>query len=147
MITLTEYITRRLGQSTKEQALNFLAKPFGAASFTEFWQYWNPVWGYFLRYYCYRPLRKHLPRAIAVFLTFFVCGLVHDLPIALLAYVTIGKPPLFTLTAFFSLIGCLMIFTEKTKLQFTGVPIGFRWIIHCVALAVCYRAAVYVTMR
>ncbi|GAB4456672.1 MAG: hypothetical protein Fur0044_50450 [Anaerolineae bacterium] len=147
MISLTAYITRRLGYSAKDQAINFLAKPFGAASFTEFWQYWNPVWGYYLHYYGYRPLRKHLSRPIAVLMTFFVCGLAHDLPFVLLAYAGAGQPPLFTLTVFFSLIGSLVIVTEKVRFQFAGAPVEVRWIIHGAVLMVCYQMAVYVTAQ
>ena len=51
MITLTQYINHRLGATSREQAINFLGKPFGARSPAEFWQYWNPVWSYFLLFY------------------------------------------------------------------------------------------------
>src|SRR5689334_14620691 len=125
MITLTEYINYRLGNTPQVQAANFLSKPFGAKSLTEFWQYWNPVWGYYLFYKCYRPLKRHFPRSISMFLTFLVCGLIHDLPFALAAYLTKGKPPLLTITTFFALIGLLVIVTEKMKLEFTNFPVVF----------------------
>lgn len=95
MITLTQYINHRLGSTPQEQAKNFLGRPFGARSLTDFWHYWNPVWGYYLFYYCYRPLRKKLPRSASVFLTFFICGLIHDLPFALAAYLKNGTAPFF----------------------------------------------------
>src|SRR5438552_2728304 len=109
MLTLTQYITYRLGRTPKEQAINFLAKPFGAKSLTEFWHCWNPVWGYYLLYYCYRPLRNYFPRGLSVWLTFFACGLVHDLPFVIPAYLTSGQLPFFTLTVFFSLMGGLVV--------------------------------------
>jgi MBOAT, membrane-bound O-acyltransferase family len=147
MITLTQYINHRLGVTPQEQAVNFLAKPFGARSFTEFWQYWNPVWGYYLFYYCYHPLHKKLPRSLSVFLTFLICGFIHDLPFAIAAYVTNGKLPFFTITTFFILIGSLVVITEKVKFQFTSVPIRLRWLIHITFLLLCYQAALYLTAR
>jgi len=49
---------------------NWALRSFGAATLSEFWQYWNPVYGYVLAYYVYRPLRRTLPRAWSVWLTF-----------------------------------------------------------------------------
>ena len=44
-----------------------------------FWRYWNPVYGYYLYYYAYRPLRRFLPRLLAMWLTFIACGFfLHD---------------------------------------------------------------------
>ncbi len=146
-MTLNEYIVRSLGKTPQEQAINFLAKPFGAPTFTEFWQYWNPVWSYYLRFYCYRPLRKFFSRAPAALATFLVCGLAHDLPIGALAYFSTGRPPLFTLTVFFALIGALMLFTEKIRFQFAFVPVGFRWVIHVAVLALFFQLAVWMTAR
>lgn len=46
----------------------------------DFWRYWNPVYGYVLYYYCYRPLRRFLPRPWACLLTFLLRGFVlYDL--------------------------------------------------------------------
>jgi hypothetical protein len=33
---------------SREQLINFLAKPFGATSLAGFWRSWNPVFGYYL---------------------------------------------------------------------------------------------------
>lgn len=78
--SLTEFINDRLGVGTAVQARNFVARPLGAASPTEFWRYWNPVYGYVLRYFVYLPLRRALPRPVAVVATFASCGFfAHDL--------------------------------------------------------------------
>ena len=59
---------------------NWLVRSFGAGTFGSFWEYWNPVYGYFLAYYVYRPLRTIMPRWVAVWLTFAACGFfLHDL--------------------------------------------------------------------
>src|SRR5690348_16822353 len=77
--TLNQYLARRLGQGSATMLRTWVVKALGAPSFTEFWQYWNPVYGYFLYYYAYRPLHRFLPRALAMWLTFVACGFVlHD---------------------------------------------------------------------
>lgn len=145
MITLTQYINHRLGSTSKEQAINFLAKPFGARSLAEFWQYWNPVWNYYLYFYCYRPLRKVLPRWLCVLLTFFMCGLAHDLPFCILSYAAAGRPPLFTITFFLSLNGVLVVVTELLNLRLTKVPVFGKWLTHIATLLTGYQVAVVMT--
>jgi hypothetical protein len=54
-----------------------LVGPLLAPSFAGFWRRWNPVWGYYLLYWCYRPARRVLPRAAAVLVTFAASGLAH----------------------------------------------------------------------
>ncbi len=79
--TLRQYLRFRLGTRGGRTAwFNFFIKPFGASSFAEFWRWWNPVYGYFLYYYSYRPMSRVMPRPIASFLTFVLCGFLHDLP-------------------------------------------------------------------
>jgi hypothetical protein len=59
----------------------WFARPLGASSFAGFWRHWNPVYGYVLLYYVYRPLRRAVPRAAATVTTFLVSGFVlHDIP-------------------------------------------------------------------
>ncbi len=80
-LTLVQYVERRngvpLGDSNSLR--NMLQRSFGAASFAGFWQYWNPIWGYGLGKYVYSPLRRVLPAAIALIMTFIVSGGIHDL--------------------------------------------------------------------
>jgi hypothetical protein len=145
MITLTQYINHRLGATSEEQAINFLGKPFGARSLAEFWQYWNPVWSYFLLFYCYRLLRRNLPRWLSVVVTFLFCGLLHDLPFGILSYSKVGRPPFFTLTAFLTLNGLLVVLSEKVRFRLTRIPTGFRWLTHVTILTMCYLAALRLT--
>ena len=120
---------------SKEQAINFLAKPFVAKTLTRFWQYWNPVWNYFLYCYCYRPCSKFLPRWLCVPATFLICGLLHDLPFGILSYSTAGRPPFFTITLFLTLNGVLVVVTEQLNITLAQVPALLRWLIHAAVLA------------
>lgn len=81
-LTLAQYLRFRLGRRGGREAwFNFFVKPFGARSFAAFWRQWNPVYGYYLYYFCYRPLARRLPRPAAMLITFVACGFVlHDLP-------------------------------------------------------------------
>jgi hypothetical protein len=144
-MTLTNYIEQRLGRTASEQAINFLARPFGADSFAGFWRYWNPVWSYYLGYFCYRPLRSVVPRPLAAWLTFLVCGFVHDLPFAAGALLGRDRGVSFTLTVFFGLTGGLVFVTERLRIRFGGLPVAARWGAHSLALFACYEAALFLT--
>ena len=74
-MTLSEYVGRRIGRDARSQVINLLARPFGAETLAGFWQYWNPVFGYYLGYYFYRPLVSIVPRPVAVVSTFGMWGL------------------------------------------------------------------------
>lgn len=143
-MTLTEYVELRLGASPGEQGRNFLARPFGAESFAAFWRYWNPVWGYFLLFRCYRPLRALVPRPAAVWLTFVLCGLVHDVPFIVGAALTGGRAR-FTITTFFAVVGALVVATERVHLRLTALPIPARWLVHALALTLGYLSALTLT--
>ncbi len=86
-LTFAQYLRFRLGASGGRAAwFNFFIKPFGASSFAGFWRQWNPVYGYFLYYYSYRPLSRVMPRVPAMLITFAACGLLlHDVPAWLFA--------------------------------------------------------------
>ena len=121
--TLGEYVERRLGRGSWAQARNVLAKPFGARSFAEFWRYWNPVYGYFLYYYSYRPLRRTVPRPAAAWLTFLLCGFVlHDL-VGWLAARTVRFPEM---TLLFALFGAGAIASEALHIDTSRHPFAVR---------------------
>lgn len=140
-ITLSTYVTRRLGNDTRSQAVNFLAKPFGAVSFAQFWWYWNPVFGYYLYYYSYKPLRVFLPRWVSIWITFLFCGMLHDLPFGLAAVLSGTRPPTFTLTIMFVFLGMIVVVTERAKLRLDHIPFTLRWPIHVLALFLCWYVA------
>ena len=145
VMTLTKYIERRLGKTAGEQALNFLGRPFGADTLAGFWRYWNPVWSYYLSYFCYRPLRSRVPRPLAVWLTFLFCGVVHDLPFVVGTFLVGGRGRSFTLTVFFGLTGSLVLLAERVRISFARLPMGARWCTHSAALLACYRTALLLT--
>lgn len=144
-LTLTAYINYRLGRDARAQARNFLGKPFSAPSFTKFWWYWNPVVGYYLYYYSYRPLRAWLPRWLAVWTTFLICGVLHDLPFGVVAAVRGQHPPPYTITLMFALLGLVVILSDRGKLTFDRLPCVLRWSVHALTIGLCWRVALYLT--
>ena len=132
---LGEYIERRLGRGATTQLRNLLVRPLGAASFSQFWRYWNPVYGYFLSYYAYRPLRLVFPRPVAVLLTFVGCGFVlHDL----VGWAVAGHARFPEMTAMFALFGVGVVLSDALRLDLAHYPFTVRAFVNagCIAASV-----------
>ncbi|WP_218135293.1 MBOAT family protein [Parasphingopyxis sp. CP4] len=115
---------------------NMLQRSFGAGSFAGFWRYWNPIFGYYLGRYVYRPASDVMPRWLALIITFLVCGSLHDLVTLLVRGST---QFLFTLWFFFFSIGILI--GEVAGLDIAGLPTWLRAAIHIGYLSICLFCA------
>jgi D-alanyl-lipoteichoic acid acyltransferase DltB (MBOAT superfamily) len=137
-LTLSQYLRFRLGNRGGRIAwFNFFIKPFGASSFAQFWRLWNPVYGYYLYYYSYRPLSRVVPRPLAMLATFVVCGFVlHDLP----AWASSRKvlPPGATIA--FAMFGLGAVLSERFQMNLSAWPVPARAAINVAYLAVCVGA-------
>ena len=121
--SLSAYIERRLGRGSLTMLRNWVLRSFGAGTFAQFWRYWNPVYGYLLTYFVYRPLRTVLPRPVAVWLTFLACGFcLHDLLGWMLAR-QIRAPEM---TVLFCLFGGGVVLTDALRLDFSARPLPVR---------------------
>jgi hypothetical protein len=113
---------------------------FGARSFADFWRYWNPVYHYFLSYWVYRPIRRVLPRSVAVLLSFAFCGFFfHDL--FLLPFT---RMPLITI--WFTLLGAGVIAGEILKMDLSELPLFFRVLVNSTYIVVLFELARRVTI-
>ena len=112
---LSEYVKKRNGVhlGASNSLRNMLYRSFGARNFAVFWNYWNPIWGYYLAYYSFKPLKIILPSSISLMLTFILCGMLHDVAISF-----IGGGISITFTIWFSVIGIAVLLTQITKLNF-----------------------------
>jgi D-alanyl-lipoteichoic acid acyltransferase DltB (MBOAT superfamily) len=132
---LGRYLQHRLGREGGRTAwFNFFIKPFGAASFAEFWRLWNPLYGYFLYYYSYRPLSRIMPRRVAVLVTFILCGfLLHDVP----AWLAVRRvlPPGATIA--FTLFGLGVVMSEALRMDLSRWPLAGRAAVNIAYLAGC----------
>jgi len=135
-IPLRTYLDYRLGRDQPwwRQTYNALVRPLAAPSFTEFWRTWNPVWGYYLSVWCYRPARRVLPHAAAVMVTFTASGLVHNL----LAVVLSHRLNPFV-TVWFMLYGAITVASEALHLDLSRLPPPVRMIVNLAYLVGCYK--------
>jgi len=141
-VTLAEYVEQRngvpLGDSNSLQ--NMLRRSFGAGSFGQFWQYWNPIWGYGLGKFVYSPLRRFLPPAVAVLVTFIVSGFIHDL-----VTVALRRSSAFLFTHWFFLLGAGVVLGRAFKLDFSRQPwpvrvaINLSYLLICLAIPIVLR--------
>jgi hypothetical protein len=114
---------------------NWLVRSFGAGTFAGFWEYWNPVYGYFLAYYVYRPLRTVAPRPVAVWLTFGACGFfLHDLVGWILAR-QVRAPEMSLL---FVLFGGGGVVSEALRLDFSRRPLIVRVLANSIFLVAAW---------
>lgn len=138
-LTLTQYLRFRLGSEGGKTAwFNFFIRPFGASSFAQFWRLWNPVYGYYLYQYSYRPLSRVMPRGAAMLVTFVACGfLLHDLPAW--AFARKALPPGGTIA--FVLLGIGAILSEQFHMDLS------RWTkLGRAAINIAYLAGCIVAM-
>jgi len=143
-LTLAQYIERRNGVpvGASGSLKNMLQRSLGAGSFASFWGYWNPIFGYYLGRYVDSPLRRFMPRSVALILTFVICGALHDLA----AMAVRGSVAFFCTTLFFFL-GAGVLVGRWAGLDFSSLPwaaraaINFTYIVACFALAIFARQA------
>ena len=140
----SRYLNFCLGRGARARWFNFFVRPFGARSFAEFWRLWNPVYGYFLAYFLYRPATRALPRPVAVMITFVFCGfLLHDVP----AWIITRRilPPGATIA--FMLFGLGVVVSEAVRMDLSRWPVAARAVANVTYLAVCIAAMLVIVAR
>jgi hypothetical protein len=146
-ITLLEYIKYRneLPLGTKGSLTNMLRLSFGAATFKQFWQYWNPIWGYYLSKYIYQTFKRKLPSSLALILTFLVSGFIHDLAVFLIK----GRFSLL-LTLMFLWFSLGVVLGQYFNLNYSKFPwsiralINFSYISICVLLTYFFKTSLFI---
>lgn len=121
-ITLSEYVKKRNGVAlgSPGSMKNMLQRSLGASSFYLFWQYWNPIWGYYLSSKIMKPLSNVLPIWLAIIITFSVSGALHDIAISLVKL----EPTIF-FTPWFSLMSLIVIATKKFGVSYDR----YHWLV------------------
>ena len=139
-ITLTQFVKLRNGVPLghADSLKNMLSRSLGAGSFAQFWQYWNPVWGYYLSQCVYQPLKRFFGKSIAVVATFFVSGFLHDLVIML-----VKQQSSILLTVWFTLMGLAVVLSEAVKLRYGTLP----WFVRALINAGFIGASFYVAKQ
>lgn len=132
-LTLAQYVELRngvpLGHS--DSLRNMLSRSFGAGSFAEFWQYWNPIWGYGLGKYIYAPLQQVLPAILALIMTFIISGGIHDL-----VTMAVSRSITFFFTPWFFLLGIGVAVGRAVRMDLSNRPWLFRVAVNLTYLVV-----------
>ena len=116
-ISLAKYVKKRnglpLGATGSLQAM--LKRSLGAEAFYIFWQYWNPIWGYYLSRNVMRPLNALFPIWLSILLTFAVSGALHDFVVTVVKWrVT------FFFTPWFALMGVIVLISKSYTISYQG---------------------------
>ncbi len=141
-MTLAQFIRRRNGvpAGASGSLRNMLQRSLGAGSFAGFWQYWNPVFGYGLGRYVYSPLKRVVPPAVALVMTFVVCGALHDL-----VTIAIRGSATFFFTPWFFLLAVGVLLGRAAGMDLSGRPwlvragVNFSYITVCLGLTLVVR--------
>lgn len=133
-ISLSEYVKKRNGVAlgAPRSMRNMLKRSLGASSFYIFWQYWNPIWGYYLSRKVMKPLSQQLPLWLAIILTFAVSGALHDLAITLVKWKLT-----FLFTPWFSLMSLIVLATKKFRISYHMYHWLIRASINIALVTVC----------
>lgn len=138
-LTLAEYVRRRNGVPLggSGSLRNMLRRSFGAGTFAGFWRFWNPIFGYYLGTYSFAPLRRVVPRPVALLLTFILCGFIHDL-----VTMALRGAPTFFFTPWFAFLATGVILGEVLALDVSDLPWAARASVNLLYLAVCLGATI-----
>jgi len=146
-MTFEEYTYYRTG-STKVPLIvwNMFFKPFVSSSFRSFWKYWNPSWGYFLLFYCYKPIRTIFPYWVALIITFLISGLFHDIIYIIPMMMKDVKFVFPFITVWFFIISIGILVTGYLQIDFNRTSLMFRPIFHIGYLIVTFILTRYIDL-
>jgi hypothetical protein len=131
------FIVRRVGEPRHvgRFALNWFLRPLSAGSFSGFWRSWNPVYGYVLTFYVYRPLRSVMPEPLAVLATFLVSGFfLHDVPFGSGLEALRGEAAIPEVTVLMAIFGVLAVATDRLGVDLSGRRRRARVVANCCLL-------------
>ena len=115
---------------------NMLIRSLGAGQFSIFWKYWNPIWGFYLGKYIFKPLKTVLSPKFALILTFVFCGFLHDLVIIILR-----RHFELLLTPWFLFMGLCVVLSDYKKINYSKYPWGIRAFINILIILSCLLIA------
>lgn len=131
-MNVEKYIQYRTGATEISTIVrNMFIKPFFSNSLRSFWKYWNPGFGYYLLYYCFKPLRKIFPNWISILLTFLICGLLHDAIFVIPLMIMNSSGFIFPfITVWFLTISIGILITELVHIDFKKTNNKIRPLLH-----------------
>ena len=114
-MNLSDYVKKRNGVplGATDSLRNMLFRSLGAGRFSIFWKYWNPIWGFYLGNYNFKPLKVIFPPALSLIITFVVCGFIHDLVI-----MALKREFILQLTPSFLFMGLSVVSGDYLKIDY-----------------------------
>ncbi|MDX1774783.1 MBOAT membrane-bound O-acyltransferase family protein [Oceanihabitans sediminis] len=137
---LNEYVKKRNGVplGNSKSLPNNIYRALGAKNFSSFWNYWNPIFGYYLGIYIFKPLKKKVPKEIALLATFIFCGMVHDA-----VTIAVRWKVSFFFTIWFVLMGIALIITRYFNQNVNKQIWAIRALINLSIIALCFILTIY----
>lgn len=131
---LSEYVKKRNGVPIgHSRSLQYnLQRSLGAKNFSAFWNFWNPIFGYYLGTKIFKPLKRVFPITISLILTFIFCGMVHDLVTTLVRV----KLSLF-FSVWFFLMGIAVVAAKYINYDLSGKKWLCRVTMNIVIIGLC----------
>lgn len=126
-LSLSAYVKRRTGVKLghPDSLKNMLVRSLGANSFALFWHYWNPIWSYYLAKFIQKPCSRIIPPPLALIITFFISGALHDIAVSLVKFT-----PIFFFTPWFILMAIAVIIVNRLNINYAKLTWGFRALIN-----------------
>ncbi|MFB9293981.1 MBOAT family O-acyltransferase [Persicitalea jodogahamensis] len=112
---------------------NNLSRSLGAKNFSTFWNYWNPIFGYYLGQKVFKPSRRYFLKSVSLLITFCFCGLLHDLVTLLVRGSTS-----FLFTIWFILMGAGVLITRLLNHDFSEKKWVVRALINASIIICCF---------
>lgn len=139
-MNLSEYIIKRNGvpMGHPNSLRNNLRRSLGAKNFSSFWNFWNPIFGYYLGKRIFKPLKNRLHLSVAVVLTFVFCGVIHDL----VTIVVRGNLSLF-FSIWFFFMGISVVFTKYINYDLSQKAWLIRAITNASIIIVCVLITIW----
>ncbi|WP_130736509.1 acyltransferase [Flavobacterium sp. J27] len=134
---LSEYVKKRNGVpfGHPNSLRNNLKRSLGASNFSTFWNFWNPIFGYYLGTKIFRPLKKILPIELSIVITFVFCGLIHDFVTSLLR----GEMALF-FSVWFLIMGVVVVLSKLVNYDLSHQKWIIRAFVNLFIIGFCFLA-------
>lgn len=142
-MNLSQYVKKRNGVPLghRKSLYNNLQKSLGAKNFSVFWNFWNPIFGYYLGMKIFKPLKQTLPLSFSLILTFVFCGFIHDMVTTLIRQ----KISLF-FSVWFLLMAICVVITKRINYDFSNKSWLLRAIVNLSIIGVCFFFTKYLNI-
>ena len=140
-LTLRDYVKRRNGVplGAPGSLQNMLHRAFGARSFANFWQHWNPIFGYYLGSRVFVSLKRLLPPWAALILTFVVTGIIHDV-----VTMAVRRDIAFLFTPWFLVMGSGVVLSNVAGMDIGARPWALRAVTNTAYLVISLALALII---